>query len=107
MHSEKNRNDTNKGLRGVEKCLGGRRAECGCSFGPGVVRIAICSLVRLGEGWNFVQFIVLMEWITFQCTEVVHREDPKNSAQIGPPQHAFEIPGAPLCRLTSCFWRQI
>ena len=52
--------------------MGGRRAECGCSFGPGVVRIAICSRVRLGEAWNFVQFIVLMEWIRFHCTEVKH-----------------------------------
>jgi hypothetical protein len=35
-----------------------------------VVRIAICSCVRLGEAWNFVQFIVLMERIRFHYAEV-------------------------------------
>jgi hypothetical protein len=58
--------------------LGGRRAECGCSFGPGVVRIAICSCVRLGEAGNLVQFIVLMDWIRFHCTEVGHKEKRKD-----------------------------
>jgi hypothetical protein len=61
--------------------LGGRRAECGCSFGPGVVRIAICSLGRIGEGWNFVQFIVLMDWIRFHGTEAGHSEESERIAE--------------------------
>jgi hypothetical protein len=37
---------------------------------PGVVRIAICSCRRLGQGWNSVQFMVLMEWIKFGCQRI-------------------------------------
>jgi hypothetical protein len=48
----------------------GRRAECGCSFGPGVVRNAICSTVRLGGRGGFVQFIVSMDRIEFCCAEM-------------------------------------
>jgi hypothetical protein len=55
-----------------------------------VVRIAICSLVRLGDGWNFVQFIVLMEWIRFHCTEVEHGEDRINELGIAQMPYALE-----------------
>ena len=49
---------------------GGRRAECGCSFGPGVVRITICSCVRIGPEGVSVQFILLMERIRFLCFDL-------------------------------------
>jgi len=51
----------------------GRRAECGCSFGPGVERNAICSPVRLGDGYYFVQFIVLMDWIRILGAKSTHQ----------------------------------
>jgi len=41
----------------------------GVHSAPGWSGIAICSLVSLGEAWNIVQFIVLMEWIRFHGTE--------------------------------------
>jgi hypothetical protein len=34
---------------------------------PGVVRITICSCVRIGLACDSVQFIVSMGWIRFQC----------------------------------------
>jgi len=49
---------------------GGRRAECGCSFGPGVARITICSCMRIGPEGDSVQFIVLMERISFPCMKL-------------------------------------
>lgn len=53
----------------------------GVHSAPGWSGIAICSCVRLGEDWNFVQFIVLMEWIRFLCTEEEHRKKSKCEPQ--------------------------
>jgi hypothetical protein len=62
-------------MRGRQKTLEGGGPNVGVHSAPGWSGIAICSCVRLGEDWNFVQFIVLMEWIRFRGTEEDHRKN--------------------------------
>jgi hypothetical protein len=47
------------------RCEGGG-PNVGVHSAPGWSGNAICSVVRVREGLNFVQFIVLMEWIRFR-----------------------------------------